>query len=1229
MALNRLDLNAIRENIYTFEKFTREQWESIERPVDSGTLEILKLLVNTGYSERLEVRIKACGELAYLHFIRPQLVKRHYLQNDPNGPALLSLDSLLVDSSKGKGKGHGHSQGHNGGKGKKEAKVVIKRDDIIRLQNFQKIIHRATDELFTMFETSREQAVPQGLSKDILELRVVTLITLAYFVSQNLEGADRDIELGYRTVMSIQLVLENINQQNYTSVLNSIESIPVSSTIVNDLTVVHAKLKQALQFRVETLFNMYPHLVDPSCFYSVLPQFSIKLNSCQKQLIEISREQRSFLIFYASNFGSGKTTATIGIAAARSQVRDHLTIYCCMSEAVRHNLAKCAYSAQIPFALAVNVNGQVRIINNRNCRDQRARKLIITDYLTAYDLLSRTDELLPCQMPSNMTLIVDEPTDGADQRLHFKTTVFAHLFQHAPCRTILVSATLPSNEELKPYLDYFDQKWSHLKPYHTTVRSNKVRIGCQLVERSGESFVLHSVCSSCQDLERLVELLKTNQFLGRLYTPFLVYELHRKVKQVAVTATATATANANANVNLSNLPDLEKCFTEVSMMNTENVKNVAIQILELLHATGNDELVREVCQMRVPARSRYDLYGKTNAAKVTFDFDFNLLGTEHAHKFIGPTLLVTATPKQAIDRYFSKLLEGENADRLIDNYQRNREAEDRAFKKYEKSMNAAASAKPPSSRDRTGPKQSETQTALEQQKELDEMLEGLESDISFPPYKQINTYRHVRFYTKALNFNHDEFNGRKLRMPALLTNLPYDANVSRDLILRLFSGVGLLTSQGVDASYNNTIVSQTLEGLLAYTVSDETIIFGVNAPADNLIIEDSAIEKRSISTIFQLLARVGRPGRSTSAYAYIGPILKDILTGYLTKGRLGCLPLDNEAENMNLALKMVLNPLEAETILKQILSIDLATDIAPTTTPVPETLLTEAAVVVADDMAWKPFTLNEKEVSEPCELSDVNVNVNASMVKTTDSDNNDQQTTQPDVGLSASASADPNATVVDATFVKVDGNSTDLFEISAKFKRQTQTKRTKKQQLCEGGSSKIDLGDGQCVTLNTGSVIINSNRLRPVVNKELPPSWGRSDQNRGDREYSSKSFTPMIDRSQFSRGGEQFSRGSGGGDGQYQIREPVAPLTRDQMGTETTQRHQRETPQIERSFLSRETTNTNRSTSTLNRDSMGTDANQPKREGNAYIPPSSKTVFSRETFGGDMPPSLPSKSFRK
>ena len=58
--------------------------------------------------------------------------------------------------------------------------------------------------------------------------------------------------------------------------------------------------------------------------------------------------------------------------------------------------------------------------------------------------------------------MIDEPTDGADEKYSSKTEDFVKLFVNCPSRVILSSTTLPSTSQLKPYVAYYMNKYHEL-----------------------------------------------------------------------------------------------------------------------------------------------------------------------------------------------------------------------------------------------------------------------------------------------------------------------------------------------------------------------------------------------------------------------------------------------------------------------------------------------------------------------------------------------------------------------------------------------------------------------------------------------------------------------------------------------------------------------------------------------------------------------------------------------
>ena len=89
-------------------------------------------------------------------------------------------------------------------------------------------------------------------------------------------------------------------------------------------------------------------------------------------------------------------------------------------------------------------------------------------------------------------------------------------------------------------------------PVIKEVHSYQVKVGCQLIDDKGDIFICHQFCENKEQLDQLIILLKTNQFIGRLYTAPIVYDLYNKMFKMKMT----------------NLPDIEENFSQTSKMNS-------------------------------------------------------------------------------------------------------------------------------------------------------------------------------------------------------------------------------------------------------------------------------------------------------------------------------------------------------------------------------------------------------------------------------------------------------------------------------------------------------------------------------------------------------------------------------------------------------------------------------------------------------------------------------------
>jgi hypothetical protein len=94
--------------------------------------------------------------------------------------------------------------------------------------------------------------------------------------------------------------------------------------------------------------------------------------------------------------------------------------------------------------------------------------------------------------------------------------------------------------------------------------------------------------------------------------------------------------------------------------------------------------------------------------------------------------------------------------------------------------------------------------------------------------------------------------------------------VETNLIVLLLCGVGVYAPDTItDKLYNATVLDLAENGKLAYLISHAAISYGTNYPINRVFITDDFSRVYSTNTIFQLMSRAGRVGKSYIAEAFI------------------------------------------------------------------------------------------------------------------------------------------------------------------------------------------------------------------------------------------------------------------------------------------------------------------------------------------------------------------------
>ena len=111
----------------------------------------------------------------------------------------------------------------------------------------------------------------------------------------------------------------------------------------------------------------------------------------------------------------------------------------------------------------------------------------------------------------------------------------------------------------------------------------------------------------------------------------------------------------------------------------------------------------------------------------------------------------------------------------------------------------------------------------------------------------------------------------------------------------LACGVGAINAYSCKI-YNHFVNTLFVEGALAYAVADVRIAYGTNVPLSGIIVTKEFSETFSFNTVCQLMARVGRVGKSWKGEVFIDESFR---TAFVEAFKTGSTALDIETLNLN------------------------------------------------------------------------------------------------------------------------------------------------------------------------------------------------------------------------------------------------------------------------------------------------------------------------------------------
>lgn len=731
--------------------------------------------------------------------------------------------------------------------------------------------------------------------------RYVELIALSFISATNLLT---DIQIDenkmlnneenkklYELAMGISHLYDKLNPLSENKIelnrITVIDSNMISSEILEDLFNAKENFLRRLNFQPVFLSKNFPQLIFDNVYNKYLNINAIKPYRSQIEVlagfIDANNyvSSNGFLCLLKTLTGEGKTSLIVSLANTVNKVFESRQkysdkkmeiIFCCNDRlnTVSYQVGQYAHGMSVPFGIACEVDKindlgvrykDVHVNNNKNCKEGRRRLLTIADIVSTGRLLEKAQV-----KNREYILFFDEPTSFLDENNPELIQHLTNIFKHMPPNTILSSATLPKIDDIAPLTTYFNSKYPSGKILF--VDSSKVKIGCQVNNFDGKLFIPNQNILYKYEMDRLIAKLMETSFVKKLYTPYVTSLLWTNIEKLI----------KNRSITVDKVENFKLKFGNPCNLNQEAVQNCAINYLEKIAQTDDS-----------PITTDFNTYSDSDTL-IEEPINFSKLIKYKETRFKTQTLIVTSNPSNFVKMHFEETFENMfkrsqelSADKSFDTFYDIYEDYLKQHIVYNEQI-------------------SKIKTDTEKQR-----LRNQELIDSYKPifnFERVNILG-VTYYPEKIDYSDMEIEDNYL-------------------LIGLALGVGIYSPTTMSKRYTNEVLNLANEGKLAYIVADTDIAYGTNYAIEHIIIDDSCFtgtNAHSISTLFQVIARAGRVGKSWRAMIYCGNEVINILDNYI-KENIGT----NEAAKLNLAIEKITS-LELEDLRDEAEKIQTIVDI--------------------------------------------------------------------------------------------------------------------------------------------------------------------------------------------------------------------------------------------------------------------------------------------------------------
>lgn len=840
------------------QKFSHVDWSTIEQTLQPSEINVLTMLgdymeylinyneedntcenVLSQYISNTTIKYKIIGEKIYIQYIRQKISD------------VLNLESIKFQND------------DNKSSNKKHTKKGVTKEDVIFRTLEQSIIKFI--EILSIKKAKSD--ITNTITSNILYFNVLEYIgiTLMFQLNECMNVLKKKFnidmyKIALSSYVSMKLFINNCNEISGSSYLYPDKTINISSTLINDM-IFMVETFQSYEFEynksaikcghINDIYKYTPHLLIQCDHSNIIPGTQLKPRKSQSDTMKkfIDYFNDGVLIISKAMIGSGKTTLIIPIAnyvqykRKQDNYKKLQLVFCCNILSVKLQAATLCFNMGIPFGMAhvtieyydadnkivydktkakYNKN-VVKIINNFNCKHDNNR-IVIIGSPDAIELLFQTTD----DYTENYVLFLDEPTVGLDSKKAINSPLMlsnVNLLINLPKRSILSSATMPYLQSQSMQQMIENLRCRYMSIYIDMIIGDEIFIGCNVATNSGNIVTPHNKCITFPDLQKIVEFVNSNPFMGRMYT----YDIFKTL------------------IDKSQLNDLIDIFNDIKHVNANSIKKQSLKLLESL----NEELTIYCCEN----------------IKSDSELTINNIGTSEAYKF--PNMTLIAVENNIVNTTISMFKDLLNT---LPDYILMINKYDHDVMKYEENKLKHEDSRKKTSNKKSKNHDDEKQSKLDRDRELEDNI-GEPPNIKFPNTGKINSNEHIKYYSKDAQI--------KPRLSFILEEIKYDFTVIDDVKLLLMCGVGIYSPSLFDSRYTNEVIRLASKGSLAFVISDYDICYGTNYPFNTVIITEDFANNHSMNTLFQLMGRAGRVGRSWTANAILPDKLYDVFIDYM------------------------------------------------------------------------------------------------------------------------------------------------------------------------------------------------------------------------------------------------------------------------------------------------------------------------------------------------------------